>query len=283
MDIFIRKYNEKIVAKVANFNSDPFLIFKGEGNEEQALRSITNSIGIKITLRYPDDSQSFKSPGLRISRNADYTPTYAGNAISIYKEKGIRKVFRLSYGSTYEIHRKLETDKMYDITFIGTLRKPRFSVIRSIRKIGNNAYDFGRWRFRIPAEFMHNLLYGYGYVRVLNRSCLTSNIHQNANYGQNMRTSEACESGFPLLTDCADDIKEPFREEEAMYCTYHCSLMNRLKETFHDGEKLYQVIDKSYTRKNCDQTYSIWMKEIRFKGSRLMEKARRTRGIQCTT
>lgn len=282
-DTSLKKYNEEIIAEATNFNPDLILIFKGEGIGEQTLKSISNSIGIKIALWSPDDPQFFKSRALRIPRNVDYAFTYASNAISMYKEEGIGNVFRLVFELDYEIHRKLETNKIYGITFIGTLGKRRSSIVRSLKKNRINVHVFGRGEFGIPVEFMYRPVYLDEYVRVLNQSCLTLNINQNTYCGQNMRTFKATASGIQLLTDCADDIKEFFTEEEVTYCIDLRSLTDILKEFFHYGEKPHQTVDKDYIKHRYDHTYSVSMRAILVKRSCLMNKTRRARGIRCTT
>ncbi|MEM3656745.1 MAG: glycosyltransferase [Thermoprotei archaeon] len=109
-------------------------------------------------------------------------------------------MYQLPFACDPKIHRKLDTPKKYDTTFIGTFYFNRWQTLRKIRP---KPHIFGPL-WILKAGIHHPPLYGEDYVQVIGATKINLNIHHKADIASktlNMRAFEVAGCGGFLITD----------------------------------------------------------------------------------
>ena len=124
-----------------------------------------------------------------------------------------------------DFHRKLDCEKRYKVTFIGTAYSERRSIVRKLGNVnvfGNYWFGFG--------EFSHPAAFGEDYVRIINQSMVNLNIQGRGSItadSPTMRTFEIASSGGFQVSDFMPSVIRYF----PMMVTFRD--VNELKELIH--------------------------------------------------
>ncbi|RLE53685.1 MAG: hypothetical protein DRJ26_03100, partial [Candidatus Methanomethylicota archaeon] len=105
--IWLNHINEEIKNIAKKFSPDLILTIKGEWVRPKTIEWLKKELGAKTALWYPDDPRFFGSLVRYIAPEYDYVFTASKNAISRYKELGIKHVYRLPFGCEPTVHRRI--------------------------------------------------------------------------------------------------------------------------------------------------------------------------------
>ena len=127
----------------------------------------------------------------------------AANKTGSYVKMGARRVVTVLWACDPSFHRKIDTNKKYDVSFVGTAYRERKRIIG---KVGNVTTFGDFWGKTINA---HPDVYGEDYIRVINETRINLNLQAKENTSADaptMRTFELAGSGdsrfrstYPLL------------------------------------------------------------------------------------
>ena len=245
--------NNNIVEKARKADADVILIFKGEFLSDSSLADLSENF--RTYLFYPD---TYKYKPILKNRlhyfNAVFT---AANSTDFYYNLGAKKVVTVPWACDPDFHRKMNIEKKYDISFIGTAYRERRKIIRkcdNIHVFGVLWYGFG--------GFSHRPVYGNDFVRTINETKINLNLQAQVSImadAPTARTFEVSGSGGFQISDSmssigryfpriptfgsTDELKELIdyfldneteREERALDCYYRC----RKYFKFTDAAKL---------------------------------------------
>lgn len=236
--VLFKKYMMKVENEITNYNPDSIIIFKGDFLEESFFREIRKLVDSKIIFWFPDDPRFFTSLALPTASESDLTITFSDRARERYRELGIDSV-RVPFAAS-DIHIYRETEKKYDITFIGNLGRKRLTLTKKLIRDGFKVRIFGSyWNGFIPSDFLSPPVFGPDMVSIINQSKISLNFHQDVNFGPNMRFFEITASGGTMVTDNAEDSKKFVDERGAMFYENYEELKERITEAIQgDNIKL---------------------------------------------
>ncbi|MEM3635171.1 MAG: glycosyltransferase [Candidatus Nanoarchaeia archaeon] len=195
------------------------IVFKGEFLSIKSLESLSENY--KIYLFYPD---TFKYKPILKNRLQYYKCVFtAANRTNFYLKFGAKRVVTIPWACDPDFHRKIETIKKYNVSFIGTAYGKRKHVISEL----DNVATFGDfWGKRINA---HPAVYGEEFIQVINETRINLNLHSKADKiadAPNMRTFELAGSGGFQISDYIPSIKRYFP----------------IMVTFHDLTELKELV-----------------------------------------
>lgn len=215
------KINEHLTETARKMDPDVIIIFKGEFISNKTLEELGNNYN--LYLFYPDN---FRFEPLLKGRlqyfNAIYT---AANKINPYLKHGAKRVITVPWACDPEIHRILNCEKRYKVTFIGTAYAERRSIVRKLGNVdvfGNYWFGFG--------NFSHPATFGEDYVRIINQSNINLNIQGKGSItadSPTMRTFEIASSGGFQISDYMPSLIRYF----PMMITFRD--VNELKQLIH--------------------------------------------------
>ena len=215
--LWLNKLNEIYFKEISSYSPDLVLSIKGETLFPTTIKKLGREIGVKTALWNPDDPRFFSALVRHIAPLYDIVFTYSANAIKTYESIGVNKVERIVFGCDPSFHDNnfVERKNVNRVIFIGTYSPKRYRFIKSLIHAGIPIDVAGKyWPPGISKNLINNGLFGKQYVEFLKKYSIVLNMHQNINYGPNMRTFEVTGSGGVLLTDRAEDILSFFSENE---------------------------------------------------------------------
>jgi spore maturation protein CgeB len=233
--------NKHLKTRIDEIDPDAIIFFKGDMISTEVLSELTNNRN--IYLLYPD---TYKFPTLLRGRLAFFTATYtASNNRRPYYNMGARKVVTVPWACDPDFHKKMEIEKKYNTSFIGTAYLERRRIIRSIREVdvfGDFWYGF--------RPHSHPSVYGEDFIRTINQTKVNLNLQTEISVmadAPTMRTFEVAgctgfqisddmpsmKQYFPMIPTFKDiqDLKEKIeyyldnkeeREEVALKCMEIC-------------------------------------------------------------
>lgn len=132
------------------------------------------------------DPQYLRDLKIEMAKHFDYVFVSQKKEVERYRREGVRNVYWLTHACDRETHSKKADNKLYDITFVGTMNAKRESLLSRLRR-----------NFKVHYERCH----GVRMAEVYSQSKIifnTSTVNEI-----NMRVFEAMASGSMLLTDKA--------------------------------------------------------------------------------
>ncbi len=256
---WLRKVNEVYQRKIDELRPDLLISLKGESLLPSTIKNARSNFGVKTCLWYPDDPRFFNSLAKHIAPHYDAIYTYSNKAIELYKSIGIDKVSRLPFACDPEIHRapEVERERNGRAVFVGTFSYKRYRFIRKLLKNGLPVDIVGPyWNRFIGKNVISNGVFGKDMVDLFQRYSVSINLHQNLDYGPNMRTFEVTGSAGFLLTDNAEDIGKFFAagKEIVLYENTNDAI-DKIEKTLK-GEMDIDVMSRNaYKRCHSDHTY----------------------------
>ena len=263
---WLEKLNEIYYKNISEYNPDFVLSLKGETISNQTLKKIKLDLGIKTALWYPDDPRFFASLVKYIAPSYDMVFTYSENATKIYNSIGVHSAKRVPFGCDPKLHYNNFKNivKENRAIFIGTYSPKRYRFIKSLIKRNVPIDIAGPYWPPGTAKYVINKgVYGEQYVELLKKYSVVLNLHQDINYGPNMRTFEVTGSGGLLLTDQAEDILSFFSNGKEIL-TYNdiddAQLI--IKNILNGSINTEKIIRKAYATCHSKYSYEIRANEI---------------------
>jgi spore maturation protein CgeB len=232
--------NNHLPEIVDSFDPDAIVFFKGDFVSNFILKELSESRN--IYLFYPD-TYKFKS----LLRNRLYcfkNVFTAANETRLYYDLGAKNVVTVPWACDPNFHRKLDLNKKYVTSFVGTAYPERRKVIR---KLGN-VDVFGDFWYGFGNKY-HESVHGENFVRTINQSSINLNLQAKVSVKSDaptMRTFElACCGGFQI-SDYMPSLKRYFP----------------LIPTFKDMDELREMIKFYIDNKNERSEISLKCMEI---------------------
>ena len=207
--LWLAKLNEKFLETARIFHPDLILSVKGETLLPKYINKLRDESGARLGLWAPDDPRFFSSLTAHIAPYYDVVFTFSQKAIDLYKPISVSNVYRLPFGCDPEIHNGVLNSQslLKRALFIGSYSPKRFSFIRKLVRNGVPIDIIGpKWPFPFNKYVVGPSVLGSQYVRKIQAYSVILNIHQNIEYGPNMRTFEVTGSGGVLLSDRVEDV-----------------------------------------------------------------------------
>ena len=196
--------NRNLETRIDEIDPDAIIFFKGDMISTKVISELSNNRS--IYLFYPD---TYKFPLLLSGRlpyfNAIYT---ASNNIGPYYNMGARKVVTVPWACDPNFHRKIEIEKKYNTTFIGTAYIERRRIIRNLEDVdvfGDFWYGFGK--------NAHKSVNGEDFIRTINQSRINLNLQAKISVladAPTMRTFEIAGCGGFQISDSMPSLKKYF-------------------------------------------------------------------------
>ena len=256
---WLRKVNEVYQRKIDEFRPDLLISLKGESLLTSTIKNARSNFGVKTCLWYPDDPRFFNSLAKHIAPHYDAIYTYSNKAIELYKSIGIDRVSRLPFACDPEIHRapEVERERNGRAVFVGTFSYKRYRFIRKLIKNGLPVDIVGPyWNRFIGKNVISNGVYGKHMADLFQRYSVCINIHQNLDYGPNMRTFEVAGSAGFLLSDDSEDIAKFFAagKEIVLYRDIN-DATDKIKMTLKGEIDINTISRNAYRRCQSEHTY----------------------------
>lgn len=213
--------NKNIGRITDNYDPDAVIFFKGEFVSEHVLEKLSENRN--ICLFYPD-TYKFR-PLLKKTIGHFKIVFTAANNTDFYHKLGAQKIVTVPWACDPEFHRKMNVEKKYDVSFIGTAYPERRRIIRRIEHVdvfGDFWYGLG--------EKSHKPLYGDDFVKTINQSSINLNLQARISVeadAPTMRTFEIAGCGGFQISDYMPSIKRYFP----------------IMPTFRDSSELREMIE----------------------------------------
>lgn len=257
--LWLKKVNEAYLKEMTAFRPDLLISLKGESLLPSTIKNARSNFGVKTCLWYPDDPRFFNSLAKHIAPHYDAVYTYSNKAIELYKSIGIDKVSRLPFACDSEIHRATEVERERNgrAVFIGTFSYKRYRFIRKLLKNGLPVDIIGPyWNRFIGKNVISDGVFGKDMADLFQRYSVCINLHQNLDYGPNMRTFEVTGSAGFLLTDNAEDISSFFLPGKEIETYNNASdATNKIKLAIKGEMDVDGISRNAYKRCHSEHTY----------------------------
>ena len=265
--IWLKKVNEVYLSTSSSYNPDVILSVKGETLLPKYIDKIKKNVNSNIALWFPDDPRFFNSLVKDIAPHYDTIFTSSKNAINLYRSILVDNVYRLPFGCDPYIHKgtlNIQSMKKKRALFIGTFSPKRYRFLKSLIKFGVPLDIIGsKWGSFLSGHVVRDAVTGFEYTKTIQSYPVVINLHQDINYGPNMRTFEVTGSGGVLLSDRAEDITDFFRDnEEIMIYDSIREAAEKIKLMLNDTELLLNFSKLSQERCYKFYTYDQRVKEL---------------------
>ena len=261
--LYLNTVNIKIKNNVDLFKPDLVISIKGESVLPETIDYI-KSKNIKIVLWYPDDPRFFNSLTRYIAPHYNIIFTYSKNAIKLYKKINIKNVYRLHFGCSKNIHSIEDWDNnmINKVLFIGTFTIKRYRFTKKMIKGGVDMDIYGsHWPKKVAGTNVKNSVYGSDYVKLMQKYSLVLNIHNDINYGPNMRVFEATGSSSTLLTDNAEDLSNFFENNNEILIYSNVDDAIKISKQFLNKPD-YNIRKNAYKKCHENYEYTKIIKEL---------------------
>jgi spore maturation protein CgeB len=185
-----------------------------------------------ICLFYPD-TYKFRPLLKKIIGHFKIVFTAANNK-DFYHKLGAQKIVTVPWACDPEFHRKINVEKKYDVSFIGTTYPERRRIIRRIEHVD----VFGDFWYGLGKK-SHKPVYGEDFVKTINQSSINLNLQARISVeadAPTMRTFEVAGCGGFQISDYMPRIKRYF------------PVMPTFKDTDDLKEKIEYYLDNNEER-----------------------------------
>lgn len=237
--------NRHLKTRIDEIDPDAIIFFKGDMIRTEVLSELSESRN--IYLFYPD---TFKFKTLLMHRVHYFNTIFtASNNKQPYYKLGARKVLNVPWACDPDFHKKIEIEKKYNISFIGTAYLERRKIIRNLGEVdvfGDFWYGFGK--------FSHKAVYGENFVKTINQSKINLNLQAKISIeadAPTMRTFELAGCGSFQISDYMPSVKKYF----PMLTTFHETkdLKELIRYYVDNGEEAQEIAMK--TMEICHSYY----------------------------
>ena len=256
---WLKHINASYRNAMTTFNPDVVLSIKGESVLPETLSYISSNIGAIRTLWYPDDPRFFNSLAKRVAPFYDHVFSSSENGTKMYRQIGIEAVHRLPFGCNEKVHYRenWNGEPLDRVIFVGTFTLKRYRFVKNLVKKGVEIDLIGKyWKNFFPSHTISESAYGPSLTKLFQRYKLSLNIHNDIQYGPNMRTFEVTGSGGTLLTDMAEDMDKFFIEGKEVFMYRDLEELTKLiNGKISEEIATNQVAKNGYRRAHASYTY----------------------------
>lgn len=260
---WLDRINDRYMLSLTKFRPDIVFSIKGESLLPRTLRYISNELGSESALWYPDDPRFFHSLVKHIAPEYDHVFTCSANGMENYRSIGVENPQRLSFGCDDEIHLRenWDNEQLKKALFVGTFTPKRFKILRRLIKSGVKVDVAGKyWKEFLPSNVISDGAYGRQLVGLIQKYRVVINIHNNLNYGPNMRTFEVSGSGGLLLSDQAEDSEDYFTNgKEAIFYQDLNEMISLIREINASDQSVMEIAKNGYLRSHNSYSYNLIM------------------------
>lgn len=222
----IKKYYNKVLDKLEDYNPDVILLISPETIQEEYLKEIKSKLDSKIVI-YMWDSIANKRDSIQLFDYADNIITFDHDDSKKYNNVRFLPLF---YESSYSLERK---KAKYDISFIGTVHSDRYKIISKLSKENISFFKFMYMPSRILYYFrrftsrsMFNMkkselsfakISSADIAEVFSCSQAILDINHPGQKGLTSRTFESLGAGCKLITTNSEIVKYDFYTPDNIY------------------------------------------------------------------
>lgn len=231
--------NRILTKRVNEIDPDIIIFFKGELISPKILSLLSENRN--IYLFYPD-TYKFK-PLLKRELSYFKSVFTASNKKSLYYKFGANHVWTVPWACDPEFHKKINIQKKFNVSFIGTAYQERRRIIRRL----SNVEVFGDFWYGM-GEHSHAPVYGNDFIRTINETKINLNLQAKVSIkadAPTMRTFELASCGGFQISDHMYSLKKYFPKIP----------------TFRDEKELNEII--SYFLDNEDEALEIANKTMK--------------------
>lgn len=197
--------NRKYLNKVLNEKSyDLIIVFKGELLSSKSLIMLSDHNPV---LFWPDTLRFRPVLSEALEYYSDVIVTT--ERVDFFKGLGAKRVHSIYWACDPNLHRPIDVNKIFHVSFIGTFYPRRYFVLKGLRRRPHIFGDF----WILKAGIHHPPVYCEDYVKTINMTVINLNIHHPVDIeadAPNMRVFEvACSKGF-FLTEDMESLKKLF-------------------------------------------------------------------------
>ncbi|MCH4816758.1 MAG: glycosyltransferase [Saccharolobus sp.] len=234
----------KIIRNTDLGNSDIILVFKGELLTESSLKILSN---YNVYLFYPD---TFRFRLILKDRLQYFNGVIVTTLHKTFYEKlGAKRVISIWWACDPEVHRKLNEEKIYDVSFVGTFYPNRWLILSKVKR---KPHIFGNFWY-LKAGYHHPPVYGEDYIKIINQTKINLNIHHPSDLkaeAPNMRVFEVAGSSGFILTERMSILRNIFKNIE----TYSdLAEFNEKIEYYVNDDKVREEIGYSLRQQCIDK------------------------------
>lgn len=195
--------NRRAVEEARRYDPDAVIIFKGELVSDRTIKELS---GLFPTYLFYPDTYRFK-PLLKGRLHMFRAVFTAARNAELYYRLGARRVVTVTWACDPSFHRRINTGKVYDVTFVGT-----WYPERTLSVLASRATVFGRFW---PIPRARPPVFGEEYVATINRSRINLNVHARTDLkadAPNMRVFEVAGCGGFQVADAVPSLKQMFKD-----------------------------------------------------------------------
>ena len=237
--------NKHLETRIDEIDPDVIIFFKGDMIRTEVLSVLSENRN--IYLFYPD---TFKFKALLRKRLHYFKSIYtASNNKQPYYKMGAKKVVTVPWACDPYFHKKIEVEKKYNVSFIGTAYLERRRIIHNLGEVdvfGDFWYGFG--------THSNPSVYGEYFIKTINQSRINLNLQAKISIqadAPTMRTFEVAGCGGFQISDYMPSLKQYF----PMIPTFKHStdLKNQISYFLENKDEAVEIANK--TREICYSKY----------------------------
>lgn len=249
-----KKMNELFFSLIKK--EKPDYIFTNVRRDEQTIETMEKikeiSPKTKIIAFSGDDDKDFEPLKRYQALFVDCTFIAQPGYIEKYYADGIKKVFH-SFSINTNLFKQENTEKIYDVTFIGKPLKPRLEILRCLIKNRVNLKIFGRGWQNYPEfrNFYRGQLKTSNMIKVINQSKVNLSLLKNE-YGQlhfkgRVLMFPSCKAFS--LTEYFDKCLKFFKNsEEIVMFKNHEDLLEKIKYYLKHEKEREKIAENAYKK-----------------------------------
>lgn len=224
--------NRNIGQRISKLDSDLVILFKGELISEKTLRTIAASH--KTIFIYPDHGRFFS---LLKDRLHYFTTVFvAARDFSIYKSLGAKRLFTLPFACDPSFHRKLDIEKRFDVSFIGSFYLDRYRALKRIHDI----HIFGNG-WLLKTGNVSSAVYGGDFVKTINETKVNIDIPYKTEDEPTMRLFEVTGCGAFVLTKNLASVRDYFDNREVITFSDRNDLLEKVSYYLDNWTEAIQI------------------------------------------
>jgi len=270
-DIF-KNNHFSILNEIKNKKYDLIFILKGEYIHSETIKEIKEkNKDVKIFVWYMDDpficwfdnnQYKFFEESIKSTKYFDKIFVFDEYFVEGIKQRLNKEIYYLPLVFEETMFKKIETEKKYNISFIGCNTKERYEHLKEIEAygltiFGDNWQDLNKYKLGdvIPLE-KTNTIY--------NQSLINFNFHHYQTvFGANTRTFEVPGSGNFLLTDYRKSMEQLFEIGKEIECFKSKEeLKEKVKYYLENKNKIFEISEAGYKRAIKEHTYKHRIKYV---------------------
>jgi glycosyltransferase involved in cell wall biosynthesis/radical SAM superfamily enzyme YgiQ (UPF0313 family)/MoaA/NifB/PqqE/SkfB family radical SAM enzyme/spore maturation protein CgeB len=268
--------NAEVIDTVKAERPDYVLLHAYKDQVELKTLDALRALGTEVIAWFSDDHWRFEDYSRIIAEHVSWSITTDKYSVEKYTKSGLN-VIRSQWAANEDYYRKIDTDFVYDVGFIGQDYGKRREKLTYLKNHGIPLAVFGKG-FGKYVEFDDM-------VRTINATkinlCLCGSSRDDRVKQIKGRVFEVPMCGGFLLTEYVDGIEEYYEIGKEIECFESLpEAVEKVSYYLKHEDKRIKIADRGYTRALKDHT---WVKRLGDVFDELNKAQLKPRGISCTS